>query len=300
MRRSSPRRRPGRRPPPSSREEQAQDRPSHASPGPAPASAWLTVAHPARPGFGMVSSRAAPGAPAAEEEREPPAAGMPNAPAPAPTVTTDDAGVQAPPVPADAAPAPLAPITGTADPVELEAYANGAGASLQLRGVTRASFRSSFRTENTATTAATGCTSCPPGQCVHATGTLVADYGVTTSVSLPSVPTDLPECQQARVRTAIDTVLAPHEQAHVRAFETFRGTTSRPFDLTVCRSAITPEVRALFEAERSARQRAAQAASDALDPFHVDVDLDCEDRTSQAEPAPGPGTDDAPDEEDEA
>lgn len=33
----------------------------------------------------------------------------------------------------------------------------------------------------------------------------------------------------------------------------------------------------MFEAEERERRSDAQAASDALDPFHVDVDLNCED-----------------------
>jgi hypothetical protein len=256
-------------------------------------SAWLVTRDAARPGFGMVTAGAggAPnGTPDMEpEDRERPTAGTPAGPAPAPTMTADTGAKPEAPVPADAEPEPLAPITGTAEPVELEAYGNGGAASVQLRGVTRASFRSSFRTEDATTTPATGCTRCPPGQCVHATGTLVADYDVTTRVSLPAVPRGLTECQRQRVRDAIDNVLAPHEQQHVQEFETFRGTTSRPFDLTVCRNKVNAEVKRLFEAERAPRQAAAQAASDALDPFQVDVDLDCDRRTSQAEQAPGPG-----------
>jgi hypothetical protein len=57
----------------------------------------------------------------------------------------------------------------------------------------------------------------------------------------------------------------------------YNGTTQRQFDLTLCRSDFDNTIRAMFEAEEKARRTAAQAASDALDPFHFDVDLDCVD-----------------------
>jgi hypothetical protein len=63
----------------------------------------------------------------------------------------------------------------------------------------------------------------------------------------------------------------------VAAFRGYNGTTRRPFDLTLCRSEFDSAIRAMFEAEEDARRQAAQDASDALDPFHFDVDLDCED-----------------------
>ena len=79
------------------------------------------------------------------------------------------------------------------------------------------------------------------------------------------------------MQDAIDNVLAPHEQQHVSAFNTYRGTTNRQFDLTLCRNEFDATIRSMVESEESARRSAAQAASDALDPFHFDVDLDCED-----------------------
>jgi hypothetical protein len=106
----------------------------------------------------------------------------------------------------------------------------------------------------------------------------VATYSVTTTVTLPSAD-DFPgltPCQRRRVQDAIDNVLAPHEQQHVRAFQQYNGTTRRPFNLTCCRSEFDTIIRNMFEAEAQARQAAAQAASDALDPFHFDVNLDCE------------------------
>jgi hypothetical protein len=107
---------------------------------------------------------------------------------------------------------------------------------------------------------------------------------VQTSVTLPSV-SDFPgltPCQQRRVQDAIDNILAPHEQEHVRAFETYNGTTRPAFDLTLCRSEFDGAIQRMFDAEAQARRAAAQAASDALDPFHFDVDLNCEEPGASA------------------
>ena len=82
---------------------------------------------------------------------------------------------------------------------------------------------------------------------------------------------------------AIDNILAPHEQKHVEAFKKYNGTTLRPFDLTLCRSEFDGEIQSMFEAEQRDRRNAAQAASDALDPFHFDVELDDEEEDSDKE-----------------
>ncbi len=162
---------------------------------------------------------------------------------------------------------------------------------LRLRGRTDADFDGgAFRTENTTVEAARGCAGCPRTQCVHVTGTLVATYSAQTTVTLPRVA-DFPgltPCQQRRVQNAIDNVLRPHEQQHVAAFETYNGTTRRAFDLNICRSRFNRTIRQMFLAEERARRRAAQSASDALDPFHFDVDLDCEEPRASREGAAEP------------
>jgi hypothetical protein len=153
------------------------------------------------------------------------------------------------------------------------------GGSIRLEGRTDANFRSNYRTRGVQVERATGCEGCPDNECIHVTGTLVATYSVTTRVTLPSADDypDLTPCQRRRVQNAIDNVLAPHEQEHVRAFRQYNGITRRQFDLTLCRSAFDSAISAMFDAEEEQRRRAARAASDALDPFHFDVDLDCED-----------------------
>lgn len=171
---------------------------------------------------------------------------------------------------------PVAPVSGEGEASEVEVAAN----SLRLQGRTNARFNGgSFRTTSVRTAAGSGCSDCSGQDCVHVTGTLVTDYRVTTAVTLPRVSDfpDLTQCQQDRVRDAINNVLAPHEAQHVSAFNTYNGTTSQPFDSTLCRAQFEGFIRNLVSQEEGPRRAAAQAASDALDPFSFDVDLDCTD-----------------------
>lgn len=183
-------------------------------------------------------------------------------------------------------PAPGA--SGQGSPSFASAFAGGQ--SLTIQGRTDAAYDGgSFATQGVSAARAQGC-QCTGSPCVHVTGTLTARYAVTTTVTLPSVA-DYPAlsaCQRQRVQTAIDTVLAPHEQQHVAAFRQYDGTTSRPFDLTLCRGEFDAAIRGMFQAEERARRQAAQSASDALDPFHFDVDLDCQDPPAAAPPALAP------------
>lgn len=159
------------------------------------------------------------------------------------------------------------------------------GRSVRLEGRTDATFDGgSFETQNVRVSAATRCEACAEGDpCIRARGILVARFNVTTTVTLPSVNDfpDLTPCQRARVQNAISTVLAPHEERHVQAFRQYNGVTRTPFDVTLCRSQFDSTIQSMFDTQASARRASAQAASDALDPFHFDVDMNCE------EPPPG-------------
>ncbi|NJN00096.1 MAG: hypothetical protein HC800_25800, partial [Phormidesmis sp. RL_2_1] len=170
---------------------------------------------------------------------------------------------------------PLPNLVGEGATHSAIAYAN----NLRLQGVTRAQFRNSFTTENVVTAPAEGCEGCRARRCVHVTGTLISTFTVTTTVTLPSVAdfSNLTSCQQQRVQDAIDTVLAPHEQQHVSAFNTYNGSVSTAFDMTLCRGRFASEIQALHDRTESSRRSTAQSASDALDPFHFDVDLNCTD-----------------------
>jgi hypothetical protein len=173
----------------------------------------------------------------------------------------------------DAEPAAVPDVSGEGPETEARAY------SVTLRGLTEADFSSSFKTRNVRTAAGSGCENCAGDDCVHTTGILVSTFRVTTTVTLPSVDDfpDLTPCQRRRVQNGITNVLAPHEQEHVAAFNTYRGTVRTPFDLTLCRADFDASIQELHDSVEAARRTVAQDASDALDPFSFDVDLDCED-----------------------
>lgn len=170
---------------------------------------------------------------------------------------------------------PLPNISGEGETHEMVAYAN----TLRLQGRTNASFSNNFTTQNVTTTRATGCEGCPANQCIHVTGNLASNFNVTTTVTLPRI-SDFPNltpCQQQRVQNAITNILAPHEQQHVAAFQTYVGRVSTPFDLTLCRSDFDATIRSMHNSIEQSRRSSAQSASNALDPFHFDVNLDCSD-----------------------
>lgn len=160
-----------------------------------------------------------------------------------------------------------------------KATAHGGG-SVVLKGKTNATFDGgSFHTADLQTEAGEGCKGCGSKNCVHVTGKVVTVYKVTTNVSLPSMAqfAKLKPCQREAIRQAIQNQLAPHEQDHVTAFGQYNGTSEQPIDMTTCRTAFTGAVQKMVNTEERQRRADAQAASDALDPFQVDVDLDCSD-----------------------
>lgn len=186
--------------------------------------------------------------------------------------------------------APAPDVSGTGETTHDVAY------SITLRGRTEATFNSSFRVVNGVTSPGTGCTGCAQGNCLRVRGVIESTFAVTTRVTLPSV-SDFPNlrpCQQQRVQDAITNVLAPHEQQHVAAFNTYRGVVNTPFDVTVCRDALQAAMQRRHDALDSARQSSARAAGDALDPFQFDVDIDCRDSPdagAQGSDAGGPAPD---------
>ncbi len=161
------------------------------------------------------------------------------------------------------------------------------GNSISLEAVTNASYDGgNGRTtslERTPTTEGLGCTE---GDCWHYTGGYEINYHVTTSVSLPSIPDGLTNCQEERVRNAISNELAPHEQEHVAAFEQYNGSVTLSIDYTGPSTGIEAYVQQLHNADEQARMAAANAASAALDPFHVPVDLECEEPSEVAPDTP--------------
>jgi hypothetical protein len=169
--------------------------------------------------------------------------------------------------------APLPGVSGTGPEMQVSAY------GLSLQGQTDADFRNRFRTAGLRTTRGSGCEGCSEEECVRVRGTLVSTFSVATTVTLPRA-SDYPEltrCQRQRVQSAISSVLAPHEQQHVREFRRYNGTVNTPFDLTICRSDFESRMQEMHDDIATRRQETVQAASDALDPFYFEVDLECED-----------------------
>jgi hypothetical protein len=155
-------------------------------------------------------------------------------------------------------------------------------APVQLRGRTSADFSNNqWSLINERGERGAGCNGCGGAACVAYSATLHSTFQVTTVVTLPNVSdySGYSECQQQRIQDAINNVLTPHEQEHVAAFNTYNGSVDTPISATGCRSTLPGQVQRLAETghltvERP-RRAAAQATSDALDPFVVNVDLNC-------------------------
>jgi hypothetical protein len=124
---------------------------------------------------------------------------------------------------------------------------------------------------------ATNCPDCDEKQCVNITGTLVSTFKVKTTVNLPSISGlgKLSKCQKQRVEKAIKEEIAPHEQDHVRRFRKYNGTVETPITFNGCQSQWATTVDEMHKGIASERETTVQADSDSIDPFHVDVDMDC-------------------------
>jgi hypothetical protein len=141
-------------------------------------------------------------------------------------------------------------------------FANCAGVNVQ--GHTDANYSHSYTFSGTATRT-TGCVGCPASQCINDTGTIVSTFSASPSVTLPSVPAGLSDCEANAVQAFINGTLAAHEQQHVAAFNTYAGTVNTPYTYTGCQAAEDAFIRARHNAVESARRAASDAASAALD-----------------------------------
>ncbi len=151
------------------------------------------------------------------------------------------------------------------------------GKSVTVTGKTERAFDGGVgSTNNLKGSPAKNCDGCD--DCYSITGSLVITYTVTTTVTLPDVPDGLTKCQQQRVREVIDGKIAPHEQEHVAAFNTYNGTVTLPISYTGCKDGLAAHVQQMHDDHAATREAAAQAKSDALDPYVVPIDLDCEDK----------------------
>lgn len=141
-------------------------------------------------------------------------------------------------------------------------FANCNGVNVQ--GHTDANYSHTYSYSGTATRS-TGCQGCPSSQCINDVGTIVSSFSASPSVTLPSVPAGLSECEANAVQAFINGTLSAHEQQHVAAFNTYAGTVNTPYTYTGCLAAEDAFIRARHNAVESARRAASDAASAALD-----------------------------------
>lgn len=125
------------------------------------------------------------------------------------------------------------------------------------------------------------CPGCDDNKCITWSGTFQLTFLASPTITLPgpSKYAHLSPCQQKRVKAWIQNVLLPHEKQHKAAFEKYNGTVNKPFSMKICQSEMGAElVQPIHDAEETRRRTIADNASDALDPFHSNIDLDCEDK----------------------
>jgi len=162
------------------------------------------------------------------------------------------------------------------------------GNSIPLQGRTTATYNGgegqATGVQRTPVAATSGCLE---GDCYRYTGQYIINYNVSTSVSLPGIPDGLRPCQEDNVRNAITNVLVPHEQEHVAAFNQYNGSVTLNIDYTGPRAGLEAHVQQMHDNDDLARMAVANAASAALDPFHINADMDCVDEVEPpTEPQP--------------
>jgi hypothetical protein len=124
------------------------------------------------------------------------------------------------------------------------------------------------------------CDGCSDAECVSNTGTVISTFTANPVITLPSVPDGLNECEQKAVQKFINTTLKAHEQQHVAAFNTYRGTVKTPYTYKGCASGLdahTADIHANVESARKAASDAKSAALDANGANIFNVTCECPD-----------------------
>lgn len=124
---------------------------------------------------------------------------------------------------------------------------------------------------------ATSCAGCTGKDCITISGNIVSVFRTAPVVTLPSVPGGLNQCEQNAVRNFINTTLNQHEQQHVAAFNTYRGTVNTPFTFTGCTSDLQAHIQGIHDGIEVPRRAASDALSAALDANGANVfNITCE------------------------
>lgn len=178
--------------------------------------------------------------------------------------------------------AALQRLAGNQAVARLVGVSAGNGANVSLHGETTGAYDGgTSQVLKRRVVRATDCDCPDEDPCRRATGTLQVTYHVDVTIQMPEMPDGLSPCQEQRVRAFLRDILGPHERDHRRLMRSYNGVTRRPFDVEACgldalRDLLESTLQQLHDAEASTRQADAQAASDAIDPFSREVDLDCE------------------------
>jgi hypothetical protein len=150
-------------------------------------------------------------------------------------------------------------------------FANCDGVTVQ--GHTDANYGNSYSSPGSSTPSK-DCDGCSDEDCVTNTGTVVSVFTTNPQITLPSVPAGLSECEAKAVENFINTTLMAHEQQHVAAFNTYRGTVKTPYTYKGCASGLDAHTRQIHDNIEAARKIRSDAKSAALDAnganiFHI-------------------------------
>ncbi len=154
--------------------------------------------------------------------------------------------------------------------------------SIHLHGKTVANYdNGTGTTKNLKFKRAKDCSGCPDSNCIIVSGILALTFKAHPTITLPA-PSEyahLKPCQRKRVKKWIKNILTPHEKQHKAAFEKYNGTVNKPFKMKVCKEDWNGDLlQPIHEKEDKRRKKIANDASDDLDPFITNIDLDCEDK----------------------
>jgi hypothetical protein len=150
-------------------------------------------------------------------------------------------------------------------------------AGVSVQGQTDANYTDSFKSSGT-TKSSEKCTDCTPPDCVTASGVIVSRFKANPAITLPAVPDGLSECEARAVARFINTTLRRHEQQHVAAFNTYNGVVRTPYSFTGCKGELDSYLQSKHDAINTVRQDAANARSNALDPFNATIPCNCPDQ----------------------
>jgi hypothetical protein len=163
-------------------------------------------------------------------------------------------------------------------------FANCEG--VRVEGHTDANYGNSFTAPGTSAPAK-DCEGCSDEECVSNSGTVISVFTANPQITLPTVPAGLNECEQQAVQNFIDTTLRAHEQEHVAAFNTYRGTVRTPYTYKGCAGGLDAHLQEIHDNIETPRKTASDAASAALDANGANIfEVTCECPDPEPEPEP--------------